>query len=543
MRKHFRNSSRRRGAVLILFTLMLASVIIPIVGLAIDWSIVYIVQAKLSAAVDGAALGAGRLLGTTANTTEIAGEFLAANFPIGYWGSYNLVPNIQYTQPTISSHRIAVSATVNVPALFGRILGYDHLVVPASGVATKKDSRVVMVLDRSGSMSGQIGTLQSAATMFTEMFTPGTDELGYVVFGGSALVAYPRTWPYNFSPASNGGPDTGFWDGNTTPCHTTDMVCSISQTAAGSGTGMAEGLQLAYIELQKAHNRDLLANGFDDRLNAIVLFTDGVPNMIAAYLNNPNDANYNSIKAASPCKYNPAKWNPVTNPMPAQVGGADALHSTAMIGWLGAWGNVGSWDASGFAPRASTDPTGGHNVQWWLQNPAQDYATNIYNSAVALSNCTNLPGNLPGNDTNMFDLSRIPPFDVFGNSTGSATGAYQYSATYTGTQYTGTAYIPGTTPTGNPGGYQVALAAWNLVDNIGNTVRSDATLPTIVYAIGYSGSGGVDRELLKRLANTVDAKPNTNNAQQVGKYYEAPDGPTLVQAFKDVASDILRLSQ
>ena len=39
----------------------------------------YIVQAKLSAAVDGAALGAGRLLGTQANPQEIAGEFLRAN--------------------------------------------------------------------------------------------------------------------------------------------------------------------------------------------------------------------------------------------------------------------------------------------------------------------------------------------------------------------------------------------------------------------------------------------------------------------------------
>ena len=67
---------------------MLPTVLIPLVGLAIDGSRLYIVQAKLASAVDGAALGAGRLLGTTANTTEIAGEFLNANFPTRLLGHH-----------------------------------------------------------------------------------------------------------------------------------------------------------------------------------------------------------------------------------------------------------------------------------------------------------------------------------------------------------------------------------------------------------------------------------------------------------------------
>src|SRR5215467_7463069 len=70
---HRRN---QRGSTLVLVMLMLPLFMIPLIGLAIDATMLYIVQAKLSAAVDGAALGAGRLLGTNANTTEIAGEFL-----------------------------------------------------------------------------------------------------------------------------------------------------------------------------------------------------------------------------------------------------------------------------------------------------------------------------------------------------------------------------------------------------------------------------------------------------------------------------------
>ena len=58
------------------------------------------------------------------------------------------------------------------------------------------------------------------------------------------------------------------------------MVHQIAAITANSGTGMAEALSLAYIELQKAHMRDLADpsnNGVDTRLNSIVLLTDGVP--------------------------------------------------------------------------------------------------------------------------------------------------------------------------------------------------------------------------------------------------------------------------
>src|ERR1035441_6666270 len=76
MRANFHRGGRRRGSAMVLFTTMLPTLLLPLVGLAIDGSRLYIVQAKLSGAVDGAALGAGRLLGTTADTVEIAGEFL-----------------------------------------------------------------------------------------------------------------------------------------------------------------------------------------------------------------------------------------------------------------------------------------------------------------------------------------------------------------------------------------------------------------------------------------------------------------------------------
>src|SRR5690242_15623938 len=100
-----------KGATLMLVMLGLPLVFLPLVGLAIDGTRLYIVQAKLSSAVDAAALGAGRLWGTAANTTEIANEFLNVNFPSGYWGTKNLTPSITYVN-NFGTNTISVSATV-----------------------------------------------------------------------------------------------------------------------------------------------------------------------------------------------------------------------------------------------------------------------------------------------------------------------------------------------------------------------------------------------------------------------------------------------
>src|SRR5436305_4884006 len=77
------------------------------------------------------------------------------------------------------------------------------------------------------------------------------------------------------------------------------MPHQISRTSADSGTGMAEALSLAYIELQKAHMRDYNADGIDKRLNSIVLLTDGVPSALSLYFNNPASSNADNIVRSS----------------------------------------------------------------------------------------------------------------------------------------------------------------------------------------------------------------------------------------------------
>src|SRR5262249_28841149 len=151
---------------------MLSLVLVPLVGLAIDGTMCYIVQARLSEATDGAALGSGRLLGTNANTSQIAGEFLKANFPTGYWGAHDLQSNIS-VENSFSSHTINISASVKVPLLFLRVMGFNEATIGANAVSTRRDTRVELVLDRSASMSSNIGALRTAANTFVSKFTSG----------------------------------------------------------------------------------------------------------------------------------------------------------------------------------------------------------------------------------------------------------------------------------------------------------------------------------------------------------------------------------
>ena len=63
-----------------------------------------------------------------------------------------------------------------------------------------------------------------------------------------------------------------------------------------------------------------------------------------------------------------------------------------------------------------------------------------------------------------------------------------------------------------------------------------------IYVIGYSGNGGCDDGLLKRVANDINAA-GYDSTQPRGKYYSASDGASLDAAYNQLASDLLRLAR
>jgi hypothetical protein len=507
--------ARQRGATMAILTIALPFFLLPLMGLAIDGTMMFIIHAKLSQAVDGAALGAGRLLGTNANSNEIAGEFLRANFPAGWWGTRNLTPTISTTH-ALGSYAVNVTATVEAPLLFLRILGFRWCTIAANAVATRGETRVMLVLDRSGSMdatdpvSGQnvFTSMQSSSKSFVGMFTPGADQLGLVAFSGSAIVAYPTTRPWDPSPTGSGGPDAAFGATSTTG----PLINQINTIRAEGGTNMSEALWLAYIELQKAHNRAINTSGIDYALNAIVLFTDGVP---SAYSASPNDNNNlpssNVMSSSSPCTYKPANANA----------------NTHMRGWIGIPGEPGGWGNPRGLYRLTAFDTS-QTLTYWLQNGAADQV--ISNPSTAVAGCSGM-GN--SGNFNLNDLASIPPLDYWGNTT-NGTGYLSSPLIFRSQVFD---------PTKPNQGYQQSLAAWNAVDNAAKRIRTQtATNPIVIYTIGYTGNGGTDTVLLKRLANTVDST-SYNAGEQTGMALIVNSADQLTAAFNAVASDLLRLAR
>jgi hypothetical protein len=528
-----RNSRRgQRGSISVSTAIALPLFIVPMVGLAIDGTVCYIVQTELSAACDGAALGTGRLISTNANPTDIATEFLNANFRVGqagFWGAYNLTPTVSVQTGTTKT--VTVTASVTVPLIFMRLIHQNAAIVSATATATRRDARIELVIDRSGSMNngdGNGGTviadLVQYAQGFTQQFSEGYDELGLVVFSGSAVVGYPTTpWPAPLSVNGGGGPDTSFISGSTT-----DMFHQIGNITAGGGTGMGEALALAYIELQKAHMRDLAVNGADTKTNAIVLFTDGVPSSVATYLNRSTN---HVVSAGSGCTYQQDSASP-SNPMYGYiVQGSSSGNPPYSAAW-------------GFYQLASMDSSG-NTSQWYMSHPTGDYVSP--NPSKPESGCRSSGWNPLSN------LSAIPSYDKYGYSLGPNGNGYTDSAFVNNPNgltsiYNGTAFST-SSPTS---AYQWGLASWDEVDQVAKAIRSDANYPNragdtnsmsiTIFTVGYTGNGGTDYGLLQKVAN-VPGLAFYNSSQPAGLYIQASDKTALANAFSIIATAILRLAR
>ena len=594
------NRRRRRqgGNIMIMFTMMLPFVLIPLVGLAIDATMLYSVKAKLQAAVDGGVLAAAQSLsaGTSIAAQQSAAELAADEFinanmranPLGsggFWGAHNLndmtcttnsngdlVPTgsggtlqaagygsattcMSVVQdPNNAQRNVAVVASVQVPLLFMRILGLSSGTVTSRGTASRRDVVLEFVIDRSSSMTGTLGVLIPAAQTFVKGFTAGRDHLGLVVFGGSAIVAYPLgDWRKN-TPTGATGPDTSFRDPDTAAAP--NMIDAIGDITIGSNTNTAEGLTLAY--------KELVARNLPGALNVIVLFTDGQPNGITANFNSKTGVGNGTagtiVKNAFCTNYNVTP----NAGLPSTVG-------TSMLGWIAQWGGYSGTDnsdANGIWGLAQFDNTSAnHNsVVGWLQNGTEPVLGN--GSTQPGYNCdyqsnTNLVYN---------DLTQLPAADYWGNKTqglnGVAAGTGTGHGTYTYTDYKQSVIwtdagkcnqnanlggsplnLSGNIPYSNPvrpyasNSCQIGLASWNAADMAAYTIHQDAGgLRPVIYALGFEGNGGDDPAFMQRLANLQGSSTVYNPGQPQGMYIQITTQADIGPALQSVLAEILRLS-
>jgi Flp pilus assembly protein TadG len=261
------NRRNPKGQVLVLLALMLV-VLLGIAALAVDFGRAYGVRAKLNAAVDVAAISAGRAVsgGRSAITTQATNVF-NANYPAGLLGATVTDPVTNALQNTDGSWTITVSATASLPTGFAGVLGWQNIPVSASATSHVRTLDMVLVLDSSGSLAPPFSPattmdlLRGAAQNFIQKFNVTSDRVGLIHFASGAVTDQTITTTKGFNLSAIQG-SIG------------RIVIPPSPSPVGN-TASEEAMRLAKAQL------DAIPASSQNNLRVIVLFTDGAPNVIA----------------------------------------------------------------------------------------------------------------------------------------------------------------------------------------------------------------------------------------------------------------------
>jgi len=260
-----RPAGRRRKGVAVLLTAGMMAVTVPIVGLAVDASLLYAIKARLVAAVDAGALAGARslsrgqdLASQRDNAASTAERFFTANFPDQYLFTTNRTVNTVVDETQLKLRTVKVTASVRAPLYFMRSLGLTSSTIVATGTAARRDVNIMLVIDRSGSLgpsgSNACADVKEAAKTFVSYFANGRDRIG--------LVSFAITYNVDFAPSFNF---------QTASPNINTKIDAINCT---SGTSTAQALTKAWEQIKTLNE--------PGALNAIVFFTDGQPNTITA---------------------------------------------------------------------------------------------------------------------------------------------------------------------------------------------------------------------------------------------------------------------
>ncbi len=139
-----------RQGVVAAITAMLVIPLVLAIGLAIDASRMFLVRAKLSQAVDAAALAAGQASDAAAVEAD-AQRIFAINYPEAYMGAGVDRPEVNYDEDT---GQVEIIARTALPTVFMQLAHVDTLDVEARALVVREQRgmELALVLDVTGSM-------------------------------------------------------------------------------------------------------------------------------------------------------------------------------------------------------------------------------------------------------------------------------------------------------------------------------------------------------------------------------------------------------
>lgn len=506
-----RRKRGERGATIVLLTFLLTFVLIPLVGLGIDGSIVFWTKAKLSASVDASALATARAFSTTTGQS-----YFTANFPTGFLGTsvQTGYPTVTLTNTTTNVWTATVTAYVTVPLYFMRILNHQTATLSDVGQATRRDANIMMVLDRSNSMntspSSACQSMVAAAQGFLSIFVPTHDDVGLITFQTGANLDYSPTVNFNLANPPSSSVSLNATLGTLVCAGDTSSAQGISMAYYGSGSPLAGGIQQMRAARPQA-------------LNVILFFTDGEPNGI--------NATY-PIKALSDQRYGTG-WTGSTPPPDQSYNntysdGASGCNSSDVLS-----GVIADGSQETATSNAGLNATG-YTVAV-LSAAGVPITNNSNPTTISAPGCAFPNSNWQYSMNGRLDVAYIPTTDNYGNSTvGSEFGTLDL---FTSGNYVNQIRpdVPRT----------ARYVSFNAADSIAHTIRNDMTDGgTVIYTIGLQGNEtmAINQNFMERLANDPRAD-NYDSAKPTGMFVLAANQSQLGDAFLQVASQILHLSQ
>ena len=233
MSRHRNVLTNEKGFALFYMAVFL-TVLLIFVGLAVDTGRAYVVQAQLSKAVDGAALGAARML-NSGNPAQEAASIYRANFPNGWMGTTSSTSPSDSgffsmtTDGATGVNVVNVRATAVVPTTFMKLANFQELTVNAQGEATRRMVDLSLVLDVSGSIGSQWGAVRDASRAFVDGFAAAQDRVSLILFSSGARVVDQMPAGRGFDKAR--------------------VMADIPNSLPGGSTSTAEGLYRGWDEV------------------------------------------------------------------------------------------------------------------------------------------------------------------------------------------------------------------------------------------------------------------------------------------------------